>query len=79
MELSSPVASLVPSLVLNAVVTFGGLLFRLAAIPFRRVPVLRDPGRRLSAEGEDDGKEAQERRQTEECDAPCDAAGRGRD
>jgi hypothetical protein len=27
MELSSPVASLVPSLVFNAVVTFGGLLF----------------------------------------------------
>lgn len=39
MELSSPVASLVLSLVLNAVVTFGGLLFWLAAIPFRRVPV----------------------------------------
>jgi hypothetical protein len=27
MELSSPVASLVPTLVLNAVVTFGGSLF----------------------------------------------------
>jgi hypothetical protein len=27
MELPSPVASMVPSLVLNAVVTFGGLLF----------------------------------------------------
>ena len=60
MELSSPVASLVPSLVLNAVVTFGGLVLELAAIPFRRVPVLRDPGRRLSAEGEDDGEKAQE-------------------
>jgi hypothetical protein len=45
--------------VLNAVVTFEGLLFGLAAIPFRRVPVLRDPGRRLSAEGEDHGEKAQ--------------------
>jgi hypothetical protein len=68
MELSSPVASLVPSLVLNAVVTFGSLLFGLAAIPFRRVPVLRDPGRRLLAGGEDSGEEAQER--------PEDKAGR---
>ena len=39
MELSSPVASLVPILVLNAVVTFGGLLFgsrrsRLEECPF---------------------------------------------
>ena len=62
MELLSPVASLVPSLVLNAVVTFGGLLFELAAIPIRRVPVLRDPGRRLLAEGEDDGEKAPEGR-----------------
>jgi len=63
MELSSPVASLVPSFVLNAVVTFGGLRLELAAIPIRRVPVLRDPGRRLLAEGEDDGEEASQRRQ----------------
>jgi hypothetical protein len=63
MELSSPVASLVPSLALDAVVTFGGLLFGLAAIPFRRVPVLRDPGRRLSVEGQHDGEKAQERHQ----------------
>ena len=39
MELSSPVASLVPSLVLNAVMTFEGLLFgsrrsRLEECPF---------------------------------------------
>jgi Transposase len=38
MELSSPVASLVPSFVLNTVVTLGGLLLKLAAIPIRRVP-----------------------------------------
>ena len=38
MELSSPVASLVPGLVDNAVVTFGDRLYRSAAIPFRRVP-----------------------------------------
>jgi hypothetical protein len=60
MELSSPVASLVPSLVLNAVVTFEGLLLEPASIPFRRVPVLRDPGRRLSAEGADNGEKAHE-------------------
>ena len=45
MELPSPVASLIPSLVLNTVVTFGSLSYRLAAIPFRRVPVLRGWGR----------------------------------
>jgi hypothetical protein len=39
MELSSPVASLVPGLVDNAVVTCGDLLYWSAAIPFRRVPV----------------------------------------
>src|SRR3954465_15428605 len=39
MELSSPVASLVPGLVDNAVVTFGDWLYWSAAIPFRRVPV----------------------------------------
>src|SRR3954465_15419592 len=43
MELSSPVASLVPGLVDNAVVTFGDWLYWSAAIPFRRVPVSR-PG-----------------------------------
>jgi transposase len=48
MEFSSPVASLAPSLALNAVVTFGGQLStgsrrsRLEECPF-----LRDPGRRL--------------------------------
>jgi hypothetical protein len=60
MELSSPVASMVPSLVLNAVVTFGGQLLWLATIPIRRVPVLCDSGRRLLAEGVDDGEETQE-------------------
>jgi len=49
MELPSPVASLIPSLVLKAVVTFGSLSFWLAAIPFRRVPVLRGSGRQLLA------------------------------
>ncbi len=49
MELPSPVASLIPSLVLNTVVTFGSLSYRLAAIPFRRVPVLRGSGRLLLA------------------------------
>ena len=39
MELSSPVASLVPGLVDNAVVTYGDRLYWSAAIPFRRVPV----------------------------------------
>jgi hypothetical protein len=37
MELSSLVASLVPNLVLSAVVTFARSQFGLAAIPFRRV------------------------------------------
>ena len=39
MELSSPVASLVPGLVDNAVVTCGDRFHWSAAIPFRRVPV----------------------------------------
>jgi hypothetical protein len=51
---------LVPSLVLNTAVTFGGLLFWLATIPIRRVPVLRDPGRRLSAREQTDGEKTQE-------------------
>jgi hypothetical protein len=58
MELSSPVASLVPSLVLNAVVTFVDLLVGFAAIPIRRVPVLRDPGRRLLVRSRSDGEKA---------------------
>src|SRR4051812_46489017 len=45
-ELPSPVASLVPGLVLNTVVTFGDRLYWPAAIPIKRVPVLRDLGRR---------------------------------
>jgi hypothetical protein len=56
LQLSSPVASLVPSLVLNAVVTLGSLWLGLAAIPLRRVPVLRDPGRRLMVDREDGGE-----------------------
>ena len=49
MELPSPFPSLIPSLVLNAVVTLGSLSFWLAAIRFRRVPVLRVSGRLLLA------------------------------
>jgi len=45
MELPSPVASLVPGLVLNTVVTFGDRLYGSVAIPIKRVPVLRDLGR----------------------------------
>ena len=47
MELTSPVASLVPSPVLNAVVTVVNAFFAFAEIPFRRVPFLRDSGRQL--------------------------------
>jgi hypothetical protein len=63
MELSSPVASLVPGLVDNAVVTCGDRLYWSAAIPFRRVPVfaswavVSDKERRdgQKSEGEKDG------------------------
>ena len=75
MELSSPVGSLVPSLVLNAVVTFGRSWFEFRAIPIRRVPVLRDPGRRLWAEGDDDGEKAQEGHQGQQRHVAGDAAG----
>jgi hypothetical protein len=75
MELSSPVASLVPSLVLNAVVTFRSLWFEFWAIPIRRVPVLRDPGRRLWAEGDDDGEKTQEGQQGQQRHAAGDATG----
>jgi hypothetical protein len=60
MELSSPVASLIPSPALNAVVTSGSPEFGLATIPIRRVPVLRDSGHRLFAEGGHDGEKGQE-------------------
>jgi len=42
--LSSPVASLVRSLVLSTVVTVGSSRLEFRAIPIRRVPVLRDRG-----------------------------------
>src|SRR5215470_8108219 len=75
MELSSPVGSLVPSLVLNAVVTPRSSRLEFWAIPIRRVPVLRDSGRRLWAEGDDDGEEAQEGYQGQQRDVAGDAAG----
>jgi hypothetical protein len=62
MELSSPVASVVPGLALNAVVTPGAAVW-LAAIPIRRMPVLCDSGRRLLAIGVDHGKKAQKQEQ----------------
>ena len=48
MELPSPVASLILSPALKSVVTLGAK-FWFAAIPIRRVPVLRDSGRRWPA------------------------------
>ena len=45
--LLSPLYSLAPGPVIKAVVTFGGSSIESAAIPFRRVPVFRDPGLRL--------------------------------
>jgi len=52
MELSSPVASLVPSPVLNAVVTVVDAFVAFAEIPFRRVPFLRGSGRSPVGEGD---------------------------
>ena len=70
---------MVPSLVLNAVVTSEDLQFEFAAIPIRRVPVFRDSGRRLLAQGVDDGEKTQERYQNEGHCHPADhAAGCGR-
>ena len=59
MELSSPVASLIPSLVLNAVVTFGSLTYWLAAIPIRRVPVFARLGPSTARREKHDGEKAQ--------------------
>jgi hypothetical protein len=63
MELPSPVASLIPSLVLKAVVTFGSRQ-RFAAIPFRRVPVLRGSGRPIVARESAMSAKDRKRRQT---------------
>jgi hypothetical protein len=65
MELPSPVASLIPSLVLKAVVTFGSLLFWLAAIPIRRVPVFARLGPPTARQKGSHGEEAQAKRQDE--------------
>ena len=62
MELASPEFSVVPSLALNAVVTFvDSAMAELAAIPIKRMPKLCDSGRgQLIATGaEIDGEEAQ--------------------
>jgi hypothetical protein len=54
MELPSPVASLILSPALKSVVTFGGHVW-FAAIPIRRVPVLRDSGPDCPPERVSDG------------------------
>jgi hypothetical protein len=49
MELPSPVASLVPESRAQCSGDVGDRLYWSATIPIKRVPVLRDPGRRLPA------------------------------
>jgi hypothetical protein len=51
-------ASLVPSPVLNAVVTVMDAFFAFGQIPFRRVPLLRDSGRWLWKRRHSHGSEA---------------------